>query len=233
MPLIAQPLRVPRVLARVADADILVNNLGIYARMPFFEIPDAEWLRYFEVNVLSGVRFARHYARAMAQRKWGRVLLVSSESGLNIPREMIHYGMSKTAQLSITRGLAMDFRLARSQRMRCCRPRRREHRPLMRRAGEGCVKRSMESRDRISTAGRAPDAPTLLPVRSPPHHLWAEVPPRTWRGLSVRERGRSSHHRRCNVASRWRRGQLPVIIKLGAEPRLLEHCSHPGRRSHC
>jgi NAD(P)-dependent dehydrogenase (short-subunit alcohol dehydrogenase family) len=97
------------VFARVAEVDILVNNLGIYARMPFFDIPDAEWLRYFEVNVLSGVRFARHYARAMAQRKWGRVLFVSSESGLNIPREMVHYGMSKTAQLSITRGLAMEL----------------------------------------------------------------------------------------------------------------------------
>ena len=97
------------VFTRVAEIDILVNNLGIYARMPFFDIPDAEWLRYFEVNVLSGVRFARHYARAMAQRKWGRVLFVSSESGLNIPREMIHYGMSKTAQLSITRGLAMEL----------------------------------------------------------------------------------------------------------------------------
>ena len=97
------------VFARVAEADILINNLGIYARMPFFDIPDAEWLRYFEVNVLSGVRFARHYARAMAQRKWGRILFVSSESGLNIPREMIHYGMSKTAQLSIARGLAMEL----------------------------------------------------------------------------------------------------------------------------
>ena len=97
------------VFTRVAEVDILVNNLGIYARMPFFDIPDAEWLRYFEVNVLSGVRFARHYVRAMAQRKWGRVLFVSSESGLNIPREMIHYGMSKTAQLSITRGLAMEL----------------------------------------------------------------------------------------------------------------------------
>jgi NAD(P)-dependent dehydrogenase (short-subunit alcohol dehydrogenase family) len=97
------------VFARVAEIDILVNNLGIYARMPFFDIPDAEWLRYFEVNVLSGVRFARHYARPMAQRGWGRVLFVSSESGLNIPREMIHYGMSKTAQLSITRGLAMEL----------------------------------------------------------------------------------------------------------------------------
>jgi NAD(P)-dependent dehydrogenase (short-subunit alcohol dehydrogenase family) len=97
------------VFARVADVDILINNLGIYGRIPFFEIPDAEWLRYFEVNVLSGVRFARHYAPAMAKRGWGRIQFVSSESGLNIPREMIHYGMSKTAQLSITRGLAMEL----------------------------------------------------------------------------------------------------------------------------
>lgn len=97
------------VFARVAEVDILINNLGIYGRMPFFEIPDAEWMRYFEVNVLSGVRFARQYARGMAQRGWGRIQFVSSESGLNIPREMIHYGMSKTAQLSITRGLAMEL----------------------------------------------------------------------------------------------------------------------------
>jgi len=97
------------VFARTPSVDILVNNLGIYARMPFFEIPDSEWLRYFEVNVLSGVRFARHYAPAMAKGGWGRILFVSSESGLNIPREMIHYGMSKTAQLSIMRGLAMEL----------------------------------------------------------------------------------------------------------------------------
>ena len=97
------------VCARIADVDILVNNLGIYGRMPFFDIADAEWQRYFEVNVLSGVRFARHYAPAMAKRGWGRILFISSESGLNIPREMIHYGMSKTAQLSISHGLAMEL----------------------------------------------------------------------------------------------------------------------------
>lgn len=97
------------VFARVAAVDILVNNLGIYGRMPFFDIADNEWLRYFEVNVLSGVRFARHYAPAMAQRGWGRILFVSSESALNIPREMIHYGMTKTAQLAISHGLAMEL----------------------------------------------------------------------------------------------------------------------------
>jgi NAD(P)-dependent dehydrogenase (short-subunit alcohol dehydrogenase family) len=97
------------VFAHVPEADILVNNLGIYERRPFFDIPDADWLRLFEVNVLSGIRFARHYAPAMAKRGWGRVLFISSESGLNVPREMIHYGMTKTAQLTISRGLAIEL----------------------------------------------------------------------------------------------------------------------------
>jgi NAD(P)-dependent dehydrogenase (short-subunit alcohol dehydrogenase family) len=97
------------VFARVPETDILVNNLGIYGRAPFFDIADAEWRRYFEVNVLSGVRFARLYAPAMARRGWGRILFISSESALNIPREMIHYGMSKTAQLAVSHGLAMEL----------------------------------------------------------------------------------------------------------------------------
>lgn len=97
------------VFTRVPEVDILVNNLGIYERKPFFEIADADWLRLFEVNVLSGVRFARRYAPGMAQRGWGRVLFVSSESALNVPREMIHYGMTKTAQLTIARGLATEL----------------------------------------------------------------------------------------------------------------------------
>jgi NAD(P)-dependent dehydrogenase (short-subunit alcohol dehydrogenase family) len=97
------------VFARVPEMDILVNNLGIYERKPFFDIPDADWLRFFETNVLSGVRFARRYAPAMKKKGWGRILFVSSESGLNVPQEMIHYGMSKTAQLAISRGLAMEL----------------------------------------------------------------------------------------------------------------------------
>ncbi|MEK9775249.1 MAG: SDR family oxidoreductase, partial [Quisquiliibacterium sp.] len=98
-----------QVFERVQDVDILINNLGVYERKAAFEIHDDDWLRMFEVNVLSGVRFTRHYAPPMAVRGWGRVLFVSSESALNIPREMIHYGMSKTAQLSITRGFAMEL----------------------------------------------------------------------------------------------------------------------------
>jgi NAD(P)-dependent dehydrogenase (short-subunit alcohol dehydrogenase family) len=94
---------------KVPELDILVNNLGIYGRNPAFEIDDAEWQRFFEVNVMSGIRFTRHYAPGMASRGWGRVVFVSSESALNIPKEMIHYGMTKTAQLAISRGFAMEL----------------------------------------------------------------------------------------------------------------------------
>jgi NAD(P)-dependent dehydrogenase (short-subunit alcohol dehydrogenase family) len=86
--------------------DILVNNLGIYVLQDFFDIPDSEWTRFFEVNVMSGVRLARAYMPAMMNRNWGRVVFLSSESALNIPPDMIHYGFSKTAVLAIARGLA-------------------------------------------------------------------------------------------------------------------------------
>ncbi|MCA8157022.1 SDR family NAD(P)-dependent oxidoreductase [Burkholderia contaminans] len=88
------------------DADILVNNAGIYGLKAFFEIDDAEWEHYFQTNVMSGVRLARHYLKGMIERNAGRVVFISSESGLNIPVDMIHYGFTKTAQLSIARGLA-------------------------------------------------------------------------------------------------------------------------------
>ncbi len=88
------------------ELDILVNNLGIFEAKGFFDIPDADWERFFRVNVLSGVRLARIYAQGMAQRGWGRIVFISSESGLQIPAEMIHYGMTKTAQLAVARGLA-------------------------------------------------------------------------------------------------------------------------------
>jgi len=98
-----------KIFAQVPELDILVNNLGIYGRKPAFEITDEEWRSFFEINVMSGVRFARHYAPGMAKRGWGRVVFVSSESALNIPKEMIHYGMTKTAQLAIMRGMAMEL----------------------------------------------------------------------------------------------------------------------------
>lgn len=87
-------------------ADILVNNVGIYGPQDFFEIPDSEWTRFFEVNVMSGVRLSRAYLPGMLKHNWGRVVFLSSESALNIPADMIHYGFTKTANLSISRGLA-------------------------------------------------------------------------------------------------------------------------------
>jgi NAD(P)-dependent dehydrogenase (short-subunit alcohol dehydrogenase family) len=91
---------------RFADVDILINNLGIFEPKPFEQISDEDWLRFFEVNVLSGVRLSRHYLPRMKQKNWGRIIFVSSESALQIPAEMIHYGMTKTAQLAIARGMA-------------------------------------------------------------------------------------------------------------------------------
>ena len=91
---------------RFPDVDILVNNLGIFEPKQFVDITDQDWLRFFEVNVLSGVRLSRHYLPRMKTAGWGRILFLSSESGVQIPIEMIHYGMTKTAQLAISRGLA-------------------------------------------------------------------------------------------------------------------------------
>ena len=93
-------------LAQAGEADILVNNLGIFEPKPFGEISDADWLRFFEVNVMSGIRLSRHYLPRMMRKDWGRIVFISSESGLNIPVEMVHYGMTKTAQLAVARGLA-------------------------------------------------------------------------------------------------------------------------------
>ncbi len=90
----------------VPAADILVNNLGIFEPKAFGEISDADWQRFFETNVMSGVRMSRHYLPGMVAKGWGRVVFISSESGLQIPAEMIHYGTTKTAQLAISRGLA-------------------------------------------------------------------------------------------------------------------------------
>lgn len=92
--------------AAYPDVDILVNNLGIFETKPFGDIPDADWLRFFEVNVMAGVRLARACLPAMRRRDWGRIVFIASESAINIPAEMVHYGMTKTAQLAVSRGLA-------------------------------------------------------------------------------------------------------------------------------
>jgi NAD(P)-dependent dehydrogenase (short-subunit alcohol dehydrogenase family) len=97
---------VEETIARFPDVDILVNNLGIFEVRTFEEIDDRDWLRFFEVNVMSGIRLSRHYLPRMKQRNWGRIIFMSSESGIQTPVEMIHYGMTKTAQLAVSRGLA-------------------------------------------------------------------------------------------------------------------------------
>ena len=93
-------------VAQYPNIEILINNLGIFEPMPFEEISDRDWLRFFDINVMSGVRLARLCLPAMKKANWGRILFISSESGVQIPAEMIHYGVSKTAQIAVARGLA-------------------------------------------------------------------------------------------------------------------------------
>src|ERR1700733_6044195 len=91
---------------QVTEADILINNLGIFEPKPFGDITDEDWLRFFEANVMSGIRLSRQYLPGMLLKNWGRIIFISSESGQQIPAEMIHYGMTKTAQIAVARGLA-------------------------------------------------------------------------------------------------------------------------------
>ena len=93
-------------VSRFPDVDILVNNLGIFERRPFEQIADQDWQRFFDINVMSGVRLSRAYLSGMKARNWGRIVFISSESGIQIPPDMIHYGMTKAAQLAVSRGLA-------------------------------------------------------------------------------------------------------------------------------
>jgi NAD(P)-dependent dehydrogenase (short-subunit alcohol dehydrogenase family) len=97
---------VAALIKEVPNADVLVNNLGIFEVKPFLEIPDEDWQRFFDVNILSGVRLSRHYLPGMLKKNWGRIIFISSESAQQIPAEMVHYGMTKTAQVSIARGIA-------------------------------------------------------------------------------------------------------------------------------
>jgi NAD(P)-dependent dehydrogenase (short-subunit alcohol dehydrogenase family) len=100
------PAGIETLVAQVPACDILVNNLGIFSMQPFAEVPDAEWQRFFDVNVMSGVRASRAYLSGMARRGWGRIVFISSESGLQVQGDIVHYSMTKTAQLAIARGLA-------------------------------------------------------------------------------------------------------------------------------
>jgi NAD(P)-dependent dehydrogenase (short-subunit alcohol dehydrogenase family) len=94
------------VIAKLPGVDVLVNNVGIFEPKPFAEIPDADWYRLFEINVMSGVRLSRHYLTGMLKKNWGRIIFISSESGVQIPEEMVHYGVTKTAQIAVARGVA-------------------------------------------------------------------------------------------------------------------------------
>jgi hypothetical protein len=95
-----------KLVQAVGAVDILVNNMGIFEPKPFEKIPDEDWMRFFEANVMSGVRLSRHYLPGMRQKNWGRIIFISSESAVQIPAEMIHYGMTKTAQIAVARGIA-------------------------------------------------------------------------------------------------------------------------------
>jgi NAD(P)-dependent dehydrogenase (short-subunit alcohol dehydrogenase family) len=95
-----------KLISELPDVDILINNVGIYEPKEFAQITDEDWLHTFEVNVMSGIRLSRHYLEGMRKRDWGRIVFISSESGVNIPSEMIHYGVTKTAQIAVARGLA-------------------------------------------------------------------------------------------------------------------------------
>lgn len=98
--------QIAALIAQVPEVDILINNVAIFEPKAFAEIPDEDWLRFYEINVLSGIRLSRAYFDKMLQKSWGRIIFISSESAVQIPSEMIHYGMTKTAQLAVARGLA-------------------------------------------------------------------------------------------------------------------------------
>jgi NAD(P)-dependent dehydrogenase (short-subunit alcohol dehydrogenase family) len=102
----SDPAASEKIIARLPAVDVLVNNVGIFEPKPFAKITDADWYRFFEVNVMSGVRLARHYLPGMLKKNWGRILFISSESAVQIPAEMVHYGMTKTAQVAVARGIA-------------------------------------------------------------------------------------------------------------------------------
>src|SRR6202789_588460 len=95
-----------KLIQAVPAVDVLINNMGIFEPKPFEKIPDEDWFRFFEANVMSGVRLSRHYLAGMRKKNWGRIVFISSESGVQIPAEMIHYGMTKTAQIAVARGIA-------------------------------------------------------------------------------------------------------------------------------
>ncbi len=101
-----KPDEIDALIESCGDIDILINNIGIFEPKDFLDIQDADWQKFFDINVMSGVRLSRAFLPAMLKNNWGRIIFISSESGINIPEEMVHYGMTKTAQLAISRGIA-------------------------------------------------------------------------------------------------------------------------------
>jgi NAD(P)-dependent dehydrogenase (short-subunit alcohol dehydrogenase family) len=102
----SKPEEIASLIAQVPDVDILINNVAVFEPKAFADITDEDWLKFYEINVLSGIRLSRAYFDKMLKKNWGRIIFISSESAIQIPEEMIHYGMTKTAQLAISRGLA-------------------------------------------------------------------------------------------------------------------------------
>ena len=102
--------QVQRLVDQLGEIDILINNVGIFALQDFATIPDAEWQRYFDINVMSGVRLSRHALAGMLARDWGRIIFISSESGISVPADMTHYGMTKAAMIAVANGLAKTTR---------------------------------------------------------------------------------------------------------------------------
>lgn len=102
----SSPAGAETVIAKLPAADVLVNNVGVFEPKPFTEITDADWYRFFEINVMSGVRLSRHYLAGMRKKNWGRIVFISSESAVQIPAEMVHYGATKTMQVAVARGIA-------------------------------------------------------------------------------------------------------------------------------
>jgi NAD(P)-dependent dehydrogenase (short-subunit alcohol dehydrogenase family) len=103
---VADKKQIEHLISRLPEVDILVNNVAIFEPKQFINIPDEDWFKFFDVNVMSGIRLSRAYFDKMIQKNWGRIIFISSESAIQIPEEMIHYGMTKTAQIAVSRGLA-------------------------------------------------------------------------------------------------------------------------------
>src|ERR1700676_28759 len=102
----ADKKQIEQLISQLPEVDILINNVGIFEPKPFKDITDEDWIKFFEVNVLSGIRLSRVYFDKMIKKNWGRIIFIASESAIQIPEEMIHYGMTKTAQIAVSRGLA-------------------------------------------------------------------------------------------------------------------------------